>query len=162
MFKFKEVTKEIILKFQSIYQAVEPYIIQYITTFILFLSPIKGLVITMIAFVLFDTLYAIKSVIKREGWKSYQSHKLFNIVPKSFLYSSTILLSYLIDYFIMDGQVMGISNLLSKAMTFVWIYVEIKSIDETSQSNGNRPFLTQLKEISSRLKSLKEDLKELL
>lgn len=74
---------------------------------------------------------------------------------------STILLAYLIDTHLLEGKLFDIKNLISKIITFVWIYIEIKSIDETSMKLGNRSFWVILKELISKTKDLKKDINDL-
>ena len=59
----------------------------------IFLTPIKGLLITTGLFVFLDTLFAVYVTIKLNGWKSYQSTKLFNIAVKTFFYLGSIVLA---------------------------------------------------------------------
>ena len=44
-------------------------------------------------------------------------------------------------------------------MALVWIYVEIKSIDETSVGLGNKSFWVILKEMIAKAAEFKKDLK---
>ena len=62
---------------------------------ITFLAPIKGLLLITGLCVLLDTFFAIYTTIKLNGWASYQSTKLFNIVVKSFFYLGSIILAFL-------------------------------------------------------------------
>ena len=73
---------------------------------------------------------------------------------------STILLAYLIDTHLLEGKLFDIKNLISKIITFVWIYIEIKSIDETSMKLGNRSFWVILKEVVRKTKDLKNDIND--
>lgn len=74
---------------------------------------------------------------------------------------STILLAYLIDTHIMEGKLFSIPNLISKTVTFVWLYIEVKSIDETSIKLGNRSFWVILKEVIGKTKDIKKDINEI-
>lgn len=126
----------------------------------IFLTPTTGLIITMIVFIMADTLFGIYASIKMDGMKSFKSTKLFNVVIKTFFYCSTIIMAFTLDKYIFDGSVAGIAFLLSKLMTGLWVYIEIKSIDETSMKIGNRSFWVILREMVNKLKSLKKDLNE--
>ena len=57
---------------------------------------------------------------------------------------------------------MGIKLLFAKVMTAFWIYIEIKSLDETSMKMGNRSFWIVFKEFIEKMKGLKKDLNELI
>jgi len=125
-----------------------------------FLMPIQGLIFTMIIFLIADTVTGIYASIKLNGIKSFCSTKFFNLVVKSFFYLSTIIMAFFIDKYMFDSHVMGVPLLWSKGMTAVWVYTEIKSIDETSMKLGNKSFWVILKEFIERLKGFKKDLNE--
>lgn len=123
-----------------------------------FFTPIKALILLTILFVVADTIFGIYATVKLHGKDSFRSGKLFNIVIKTFFYSSTIVLSFLIDKFIFNGSINGISFLLSKAATLFWIYIESKSLDETSIKLGNRSVWVIAKEAILKYQSLKKDI----
>lgn len=127
-----------------------------------FLTPIKGLLIITGMAVFLDTIFAIYTTIKLNGWSSYQSTKLFNIVVKSFFYLGSIVLAYFIDTHIIEKNTLfGVNLLISKAVTIFWLYIECKSIDETSQKLGNKPFLEIINSIVKWLKNFKKDINEI-
>lgn len=126
------------------------------------LTPIKGLLLVTGMAVFLDTVFAIYTTITLNGWKSYQSTKLFNIVVKSFFYFGSIVLAYVIDTHIVGNNlIMGIEIFISKVITLFWLYIECKSIDETSQKHGNKPFYVILKNILDKAKDLKKDINEI-
>jgi hypothetical protein len=124
------------------------------------LMPIKPLIMIVVGMVFLDTIMGVWATIKVEGKKSFRSGKLFNIVPKVFLYSITILLSFLMDKYIFEGVLFSIPFFLSKASSILWIYIETKSIDENSQKMGNKPILTIIKELLGGIKDFKKDINE--
>lgn len=71
-------------------------------------------------------------------------------------------MAFLVDKFILTGSLFGIAFLLSKIMTVFWIYIEIKSLDESSMKLGNKSFWVLLKEMINKLKGIKNDLNELI
>lgn len=75
---------------------------------------------------------------------------------------TTIVLAFLVDKFILAGSIFGIAFLLSKTLTALWIYIEIKSIDESLLKLGNKSFWVLLKEMIEKLKGIKKDLNELI
>jgi hypothetical protein len=129
-------------------------------TFLVFTTPIKGLFFLILFAVIFDTVFAIYTNVKLSGWNSFKSTKLFNIVVKTFFYLGSILFAFLVDKHILDGKLFDIPNILSKTITFVWVYIEIKSIDETSMKLGNKSFWVILKELIKKTKDLKNDINE--
>ena len=131
-------------------------------TIVTFLTPIKGLLLITGIAVLLDTLFAIYTTIKLNGWRSYQSTKLFNIVVKSFFYFGSIVLAFFIDTHIIEKNVIfGINLLISKVVTIFWLYIEVKSIDETSQKLGNKSFYFTIKNLMTKAKDLKKDINEI-
>ncbi|MCG2611510.1 hypothetical protein LZZ90_08315 [Flavobacterium sp. SM15] len=126
-------------------------------TFLVFITPITGMLITTSLFVAADTLFAIYVAVKQGGIQAYKSNSLFNIVPKSFFYMSTILLAFMINQFLILDPI----NLFTRIVCGAWIYIEIKSMDETSMKYGNRSIWVILKEMISKLKGFKKDLNEL-
>lgn len=130
-----------------------------ILAFISFLSPIYGIIFLLSLAVMTDTIFAIYATIKLNGIKSFQSNKLFNLAIKTFFYMGSLLLAFTIDTFIVSSNTMfGIELLFSKVIAILWIYIEVKSIDETSIKLGNKPLLTIIKEMINVFKSLKKDM----
>jgi hypothetical protein len=140
---------------------ISTFIKNALITFLVFITPIKGMLLLVSFAVAFDTLFAIYVSVKLKGISSFKSTKLFNIVVKTFFYMSTIVFSFLIDKYIFEGKILDISYLISKIITFLWLYIEIKSIDETSMKLGNRSLWVILKEIINKVKSLKKDINEI-
>jgi hypothetical protein len=126
--------------------------------FLAFVSPVKGLIVMVIAAVALDTAMGIYKAVKM---KNYESDKLFNVVVKTFFYSSTIILSYLVSKEIFEGELMGVKLLTPKLMAIFWVYIEAKSIDESSVELGHKPFNIIAKDLIKKAKGLKKDLKEL-
>lgn len=126
-----------------------------------FLSPVTGLIIIMIGFILLDTAAGIYVSVKLGGWKSFQSDKLFNLSVKSFFYCFSIILAYLIDMFIFGGKLQGVEFLLSKLMTVAWVFIEIKSLDEKSIKIGNKPFTVLIRDFIKYVKQLKKNINEI-
>lgn len=142
------------------------YLILFLKTLLItsitILTPIKGLLSVTGMAVFLDTVFAVFTTIKLNGWSSYQSTKLFNIVVKSFFYLGTIILAYFIDtHIIGDNLIMGVDLFISKIVTIFWLYIELKSIDETSQKHGNKPFYVILKNLLKKAKDLKKDINEI-
>jgi hypothetical protein len=130
-------------------------------SFPVFFTPIKGLLMMVIAFVLADTAFAIFKAIKNK--ESLDSDKAFNIIPKLIGYLGAILLGYLVDVFIFDGKLpmLELQNGISKLIAFVAISIEVKSIDETNIKLGNKPFKTLFKSLVGSMKGIKKDISEL-
>ena len=136
-------------------------IIATIFSILTFLSPVTGLIIIMIGFILLDTAAGIYVSVKLGGWKSFQSDKLFNLSVKSFFYCFSIILAYLIDMFIFGGKLQGVDFLLSKLMTVAWVFIEIKSLDEKSIKIGNKPFIVIIRNFIKYIKEFKKNINEI-
>jgi hypothetical protein len=137
------------------------FIVYLATAFAVIISPIQALLLIMIAFILFDTSLGIYTAIKLEGIAGFKSTKLFNVVVKSFFYLTSIILAFMLDVHMFDSKLLGIPLLLCKAMTMVWIYIEVKSMDESSMKLGNKSMWTVLAEAVRRVKKIKKDLNEI-
>ena len=128
----------------------------------IFFMPVIPLLLTMIAFIMLDTATAMYVSYKLKGRASLKSHYFFAIVPKTFLYCSTILLGFLLDSFLIGaGGLMGVKLALSKAMLIVWTFTEISSLNENSMKLGNRSFWVIVADTFTKLKNLKKDLSDL-
>ena len=130
-------------------------------TFFVFITPIKGMLLLISFAVSFDTLFAIYVSIKQKGISSFKSTKLFNIVVKTFFYMGAILFAFLIDTYIFEKKLLDIHYLISKIVSFIWLYIEIKSIDETSQKLGNKSLWVIFKDLIAKAKDIKKDINEI-
>ena len=130
-------------------------------SFITFLVPIKGLFILILLAVLIDTITGIRKTYKLLGKQAIRSGKMFNIAPKLAMYLSTTLLMHCIDVFIFNGTIYGITSLLAKSIAMVWVYIELKSIDENRQEMGHKSMIRIVKELLSGIKTFKKDLNEI-
>jgi hypothetical protein len=137
------------------------YLIYFLTIIASFVAPIGGLILMLISFILLDTIVGIYASVKLNGWKSYSSNKLFNIVVKSFFYVMSVILVLMLDKFVFDSKLFGISFLLSKGMAIFWTYIEIKSLDEHSIKLGNKSFWFLIKDLIKKVMSFKTDIKKI-
>lgn len=71
-------------------------------------------------------------------------------------------MSFMINKHMFQETLFGIKYLIPKIITALWIYIEIKSIDESSMKLGNKSFWVLLKEMIDKLKGIKADLNELI
>jgi hypothetical protein len=125
-----------------------------------FLVPISGIIYTLLFFTLLDTVFGIYRVIRMEGVKGLKSTKLFNVVVKLFFYLGATIGMFFIDKFILNGtKIMNIEFILTKAMAVSFIYIEVKSMDETSVKLGNRSIWVVFAEMIRKFKQIKKDIK---
>ena len=116
----------------------------------------------MIMFIVLDSVMAIYVAVKLGGWNAFKSTKFFNIVVKSFFYLFTIILAYFVDVFMFEGSIMDIKLLLAKSMTSAWVFIEVKSCDENSMKLGNKSLWVLIKGFTTKIKSIKKDLNDII
>lgn len=137
----------------------KPILFSILTFFI----PIQGLLLLLIFMVSLDTLTAIYVSVKLRGIKSFRSALLRKgMTAKIFLYLGTVILSFMIDTYILGGSTFGISHLLSKGLTSIWCYAEVKSMDENSIKLGNRSFFVITKDFFKKITGYSKDIKDIL
>lgn len=138
------------------------YINPIIMFLLTFLVPIQGLLLLTLLFILLDTISAVYVVVKQKGWKHFRSELLRKgLSPKIVGYLGTIILGFMIDKYIIGGPIMGLTYFFAKGICSLWIYTEVKSIDENSQKLGNRSFFIILKEFIKKMSSIKDDITKL-
>ena len=128
-----------------------------------FFLPIKGLLLLLILVVSLDTISSIYVSVKTKGWRSFKSKLLrLGLSSKVLLYLGTVILSYMVDIYILGGSTFGITHLLSKGLTSIWCYTEVKSIDENSIVLGNKSFFIIVKEFFKKITGYSKDIKDIL
>ena len=132
----------------------------FIYSLLSFIAPIQGVLLLLIVATLLDSIFMIFYVILKKGRKEYKSTKLFNLAVKLFVYIGATITLFLADKFIFDESLFNIKYLLSKSISMVFLYIELLSIDETSQRFGNKPFLDYVKGFVIVAKKMKKDLNE--
>jgi hypothetical protein len=138
------------------------YLLALIISALTVIAPVKAFIITISLFVLSDTALAIYWTITRNGMSSFKSSKLFNVVVKTFFYMGAILLAFLVDTFIFEGTLLGIKLLITKGLTLMFCWIELKSIDETSMKLGNKSIWIHFKDLISKSKDIKKDLNDVI
>ena len=125
-----------------------------------FFVPIRELAIILILSVLIDTAFGL--------YRSYKlkvvitSHRLFiNLVGKLGMYIGSLIGIYLIDRYLVGGKMFGIELFLSKAITLIYVFIEIKSIDESSVMCGNKSIWDIIEEMVKKGMRFKLDIKKL-
>lgn len=125
--------------------------------------PIKGLLLLLILAISIDMISAIYVSVKLRGIKSFKSALLRRgLSAKIFLYFGSVMLAYMIDMYVMSGSTFGIAHLLSKGLTSIWVYSEVKSLDENSMLLGNRSFFVISKEFFKKITGYSKDIKDIL
>ena len=133
-----------------------------ITSVLTLLMPIKGMLLLCFALVLIDTAFAVHTTINLNGRKSFRSVLLRRgLTRKIFYYFTSIIIMYSVDTLIFGGILFGIHMLLAKSVTLLFVYIEVKSVDENSQLLGNRPFVVVAKEALGFFKQIKSEVEGL-
>ena len=132
-----------------------------ILTLLTFLSPISGVILTVISFVSFDTLIAYWRV-KKTGGK-WTSRKLrVGLVHKCLTYIALIVLFFLMDKFILNSLIIylvSIEYFLTKLLSLVFIFIEFTSIDESYTIVRGKSIFQSVKELIGKANDIKNDLK---
>jgi hypothetical protein len=119
------------------------------------------MILLILSFVVLDTFFGVYAVVKLNGWKHVRSGELFNLAPKLFFYLSTTILLYMIDTFIFGNVLFGITNLLCKSISMIWIFNEAKSINENRMKIGKKDIIQIAKQLLGFAKSIKKDINKL-
>jgi hypothetical protein len=130
-------------------------------TLITFFAPIHGVVLTVISFILFDTVIAYWRV-KKTGVKWTSKKLRVGLVQKSITYVALIVLFFLMDKFILNEFVKTFINIdyfLTKALTLIFIFIEFTSIDESYTIVRGKSIFQSLKELIGKANDIKNDLK---
>jgi hypothetical protein len=127
-----------------------------------FFLPISGILILIGVSVILDTLTGV--------WKSYKlktkvtSRKLSAVISKILLYEVTVMLFYLIDYYILNDIVLtffSVSLLTTKILALVLVSIEVISINENVKKVKGLDIWTALKNLFARAKEVTQDFKDI-
>ena len=134
----------------------------FLVPLFVFFAPMKGILITVLMFIIFDTITGI--------WKSkklnipIRSHGLTAIAAKMVLYVGSILLTYLMDVYILGDilkSVFSVEHLLIKVLALVLVYIEIKSINENYEAVKGINLWTEFKNLLYKVKEIKKDVDDI-
>lgn len=127
-----------------------------------FFLPIVGILILIGVSVILDTITGI--------WKSYKlktkvtSRRLSAIISKILLYEVTVMLFYLIDYYIINDIVLAffsVELLVTKILALVLVSIEVISINENYKAVKNIDLWQSLKNLFARAKEVTQDFKDI-
>ena len=127
-----------------------------------FFLPISGILILIGVSVILDTITGV--------WKSYKlktkvtSRKLSAVISKILLYEVTVMLFYLIDYYILNDIVLtffSVSLLTTKILALVLVSIEVISINENVKKVKGLDIWTALKNLFARAKEVTQDFKDI-
>jgi hypothetical protein len=127
-----------------------------------FFMPITGMVLAVGFSIFLDTITGIWK--SRKNGVPIRSRRLSAVISKMFLYQLTIILFFLIDWFILNDILKTIFTtelLLTKVLSLVLISIEVVSINENYKAVRGIDLWASLKKLLSRAKELKNDTDEI-
>ena len=138
---------------------IQKYIIQLLSVVSAFFLPISGILFLIGFAILVDTITGI--------WKAKKlkikitSRGLSAIVSKLFLYEVAVILTYLIDKFILNDiilQFFSVPLMLTKILSLVLVSIEAISISENYKAVKGIDIWSALKNLLQRSKEIKGDI----
>ena len=139
--------------------SIQKYIIQLLAVVSAFFLPISGILFLIGFAILVDTITGI--------WKAKKlkikitSRGLSAIVSKLFLYEVAVILTYLIDKFILNDillQFFSVPLMLTKILSLVLVSIEAISISENYKAVKGIDIWSALKNLLQRSKEIKTDI----
>jgi hypothetical protein len=140
------------------------YLNYFLTSIILFYTPITGLLIGVGVAIILDTITGIFKSIKLNGVSSIKSRILSNIISKMALYELCIILLFAIDYYVLNEFIIksfSVAYMFTKICAIMLIFVELVSIKENIEKSFNIDLWKLLKNSFNRAKEIKDDFNEI-
>ena len=128
-----------------------------------FLAPISGILLTVGISIVADTIIGIWKANKLD--EKVTSRKLSTIISKMFLYEATVILFYLIDFYILNAIIMTfftVPLMLTKVIALTLASIEIYSIDENIKAVKGTGLWAAFKRLTSRAKDIKKDVNDII
>jgi len=139
--------------------SIQKYIIQLSAVVSAFFLPISGILFLIGFAILVDTITGL--------WKAKKlkikitSRGLSAVVSKLFLYEVAVILTYLIDYYILNDiilQFFSVPLMLTKILSLVLVSIEAISISENYKAVKGIDIWSALKNLLQRSKEIKKDI----
>ena len=127
-----------------------------------FFLPIYGILILIFFCILFDTITGIWKAKKTKT--PVTSRKLSAIISKILLYEATVMLFYLMDFYLLNDIVMtffSVEILTTKILALVLVSVEVISINENYKAVKGIDLWASLKNLFARAKEVTSDFKNI-
>jgi hypothetical protein len=140
------------------------YLNYFLTSIILFYTPITGLLIGVGIAIILDTFTGIFKSIKLNGVSSIKSRILSNIISKMALYELCIILLFAIDYYVLNEFIIksfSVAYMFTKICAIMLIFVELVSIKENIEKSFNIDLWKLLKSSFNRAKEIKDGINEI-
>lgn len=127
-----------------------------------FFLPIYGILILIFFCIVFDTITGIWKAKKTKT--PVTSRRLSAIISKVLLYEATVMLFYLMDFYLLNDIVMtffSIELLTTKILALVLVSVELISINENYKAVKGIDLWASLKNLFARAKEVTSDFKNI-
>lgn len=130
----------------------------YLSMVSAFFMPITGLMFLIGFAILVDTITGVWKAKKLK--QPITSRRLSAVISKMLLYEITVILFYLIDYFILNDIVLtffSVPLMLTKMLALVLVSIEVVSINENYKAVKGIDLWVSAKNLITRAKELKKD-----
>ena len=127
-----------------------------------FFLPIYGILILIFFCIVFDTITGIWKAKKTKT--PVTSRRLSAIISKILLYEATVMLFYLMDFYLLNDIIMtffSIELLTTKILALVLVSVELISINENYKAVKGIDLWASLKNLFARAKEVTSDFKNI-
>jgi hypothetical protein len=136
--------------------------VKLLATISAFLMPISGLLFLVGFVIVLDTVTGIWKSIKNKT--KITSRGLSAIISKMLLYEVTVILFYMIDYFILNNiilQFFSVQLLLTKVLALILVSIEVMSINENYKAVKGLDLWQAMKNLFARAKDIKKEVDEI-
>lgn len=127
-----------------------------------FFAPIALILVSLLSVILLDTVTGV--IRARKMGEKITSRKLSATITKILLYHSTVGVVYIFDRALIDdllNPAFGVDYLITKAVAVTICFVEFKSIHENIEMISEVHLYNAFKDILTRGKNFKKDIKDL-
>ena len=143
-------------------QSIQAHWAALLGTIMTFFMPIWGLLFLIGFAIVLDTITGIWK--SRKNKVPFSSRALSAIASKLALYEITVILFYLIDYFILNGIIIkffSIDLLLTKIVALILVSIEVISINENYKAVRGLDLWDSAKRLFNRVKEIKNNTDEI-
>jgi hypothetical protein len=124
--------------------------------------PISGLLFLVGFVIILDTVTGVWKSVKNKV--PITSRGLSSIISKMLLYEITVILFYMIDYFILNNIVLtffSVPLLLTKVLSLILVSIEVMSINENYKAVKGLDLWQAMKNLFARAKDIKKEVDEI-
>jgi hypothetical protein len=140
------------------------YLKYILSSLVLLFIPIQGLLISVGAAIILDTITGVFKSVKLKGWCSIRSRPLSNIISKMALYEICIMFLFMMDKFLLNEFIIrafNITYMFTKICAILLIFIELVSIKENIEETFKVDIWKLLKKVFLRAKEIKTDIDDL-